>query len=69
MIYAATISTKPANVRRKEAGSDFVTVEWEEPLSNGGTAILDYEVWWDLGAQNGVFELLADSTFNTLQYR
>jgi hypothetical protein len=69
LIYAATISTKPANVRRKEAGSDFVTVQWDAPLSDGGTPILDYEVWWDLGAQNGVFELLTSSTYNTREFR
>jgi len=25
-------------------------LEWEAPASDGGTPILDYELWWDLGA-------------------
>jgi hypothetical protein len=49
-IYAATISTPPVNPRRKSATSSSVTLEWEAPASDGGTPILDYELWWDLGA-------------------
>lgn len=49
-IYAATISTVPLLVRRKEATGASVTLEWDHPADNGGTPILDYEIWWDLGA-------------------
>jgi hypothetical protein len=37
-------------------------------LSDGGSPLLDYEVWWDLGAGNDVFELVTDTTSNTLEF-
>jgi hypothetical protein len=67
-IYAATISSVPLNARNLTADISSVTLQWDSPASNGGTPITDYQVFWDLGAQNDEYQLLASSTGNFLSF-
>lgn len=52
------------NVRILESASTFIAITWDIPTSNGGSPIIDYKVYWDLGSASGYFELLASTTNN-----
>jgi len=45
-----------------------VSISWSVPVSNGGSPILDYKIWWDAGLRNDVFVLLQSSTGNLHQF-
>jgi hypothetical protein len=57
-IYAATIPDKPLNLAKVSADSTYVMFDWEAPVSDGGSPILDYQVYWDEGKSNNVFVVL-----------
>lgn len=65
---AATVSTQPLNLRKLSASQTSISLEWDEPSSTGSTPIIDYEVFWDNAAENGVFVLLTATTGNFLTY-
>ena len=67
-IIAATVPTVPLNLRKSTASISLITIDWDLPTHHGDTAIQDYEVWWDNGAQNDVYVLLVDSTGNSLTF-
>jgi len=48
----------PTSLLRDEANTDRtkVTLTWSDPPSNGGSTVIDYQVWWDKGLNT--FELL-----------
>ena len=41
---------------------------WDLPSSTGYTAITDYEVWWDVGAEDSNFVVIGASTGNALTF-
>jgi hypothetical protein len=63
-IYAAQISTAPVNLSKLSASATYVQITWSAPLSDGGTPILDYQVYWDEGKANDNFVELSSSTSN-----
>jgi titin len=68
-IYAATIPTAPTNlIRSSTTSKSSVTFTWSAPISNGGSPITDYSVYWDQGADNNLYVIVAPSTGNSLTY-
>ena len=68
-IYAATIPTAPTNlVRSSTTSKSSVIFTWSAPASNGGSPVTDYAVYWDQGADNNLFVLVAPSTGNSVTY-
>lgn len=67
-IIAATVPSKPLNLRKDSATTGIITVVWDAPRSDGDSVVLDYEVYWDDGAEDGNFEIAADSTGNALTF-
>ena len=51
-IIAATIPSKPLNVRKDSATTGLITAVWDLPATDGDSPILDYEVWWDDGSES-----------------
>lgn len=66
-IKAATIPDPPATPTMVSQSTSTIVIEWTDPY-NGFDTIIDYKVYWDAGRGDNVFDLLADSTFNTLTY-
>lgn len=46
----------------------IITIVWDLPDSDGDSEILNYEVWWDDGAEDGNFVIIASSTGNALTF-
>jgi len=67
-IIAATVATPPLNLRKQAASQTSIQIVWDAPLSDGSTPITDFNVWWDNGAENGVYVELTASTGNLLTY-
>lgn len=67
-IIAATVPTKPLNVRKASATTGIITIEWDAPASDGDFPVTDYEVWWDDGAEDGNFNIIGASTGNALTF-
>jgi hypothetical protein len=67
-LIAAKIPDPPINLSKVGSASNFVHFSWEAPLSNGGSPITDYEVYWDEGDQDDHFVLLVSSTGNQLEF-
>jgi hypothetical protein len=67
-VIAATVPSPPLNLLIEDTASNFVHFSWSLPLSDGGSSILDYEVYWDEGDQDEDYVLLLSSTGNQLQF-
>jgi hypothetical protein len=67
-IYAATVPSQPLMLAKTAAGKTFVSFNFTPPSTNGGSPILDFKVYWDAGAMDGVFVLLQASTGNLLTF-
>lgn len=67
-IMSATVATPPLALRKQLSSQTSITIQWDPPSSDGSTPITDYEVFWDNGAENGVFTQLAPSTGNLLTF-
>jgi len=65
-ILAATVSTEPLNLRKVSATTARIEIEWDVPANNGFSAVFDYVVYWDEGAQNDAYSILTPSTGNGL---
>jgi len=61
LVYAATVTSVPLNVRKKTASTSSITIEWDAPTNTGNSPITDYRVSWDTGAQNNVYVVAASS--------
>lgn len=57
-IYAATIPSQPLNLQKLSSDESQITVMWSLPTDNGGSLLLDYKLYWDMGVQNGQMHLL-----------
>lgn len=60
--------SQPLLLAKTAAGKTFVTFNFAVPTTDGGSPILDYKVYWDAGAMDGVFVLLQASTGNLLTF-
>ena len=67
-IIAATVPTQPLNVRKDSATTGIITIDWDLPAFDGDSAITDYEVWWDDGAEDANFNIIGASTGNALTF-
>ena len=65
-ILAAQIPDAPTNLANdvQNTKSDRIGLTWSAPSFNGGSAILDYKIWYD-NAKGGSFSVLAESAFGT----
>jgi len=65
-VIAASVPDAPTALLRDEANTDRtkVTLTWSDPPTNGGSTVLDYQVWWDKGLNT--FELLVLDQFAPL---
>lgn len=66
-ILAAQIPDAPTNLQNVEEVTNRNTIglDWEAPVFDGGSALLDYSVWYD-NALGGDFELLQSGVTDTL---
>jgi hypothetical protein len=48
-IIAASVADPPINVRRVDSTKSSVTLTWDPAAFTGGTAIRDYQLYWDNG--------------------
>jgi hypothetical protein len=55
------VPSEPQTLAEDSANTDHteVTFTWSAPSDNGGAAVADYRVYWDAGAANGSFSMLA----------
>lgn len=60
-IVAATEPTVPGVPYKHQASIDSIEIRWTEPVSNGGSEITDYAVYWDEGRGTNEFVYI-DST-------
>jgi hypothetical protein len=68
-IYAATVPSVPLTLKRNSATTQSsVVLTWSAPATNGGSPINDYSVYWDQGADNNIYSLVASSTGNSLSH-
>lgn len=65
-VMAATLPGQPVNLSRKSSDEQSITIQWNEPIENGGSPILDYQVSWDEGTA-GSFTSLG-STLNSSEF-
>ena len=54
VVIAGTIPSKTPTPEKFEASVDSIEIRWSAP-SDGGSAIIDYGVFWDNGIGGGVF--------------
>ena len=59
-IIAAGLSSAPQNLIRNELETNQtqVSISWEAPANDGGSPIIHYYIYWDLGNGDGNYELL-----------
>ena len=67
-IIAGTVPSMPLNLRKNSASISQITIDWDLPATDGDSPITDYEVWWDSGAENGLYTQATDSTGNSLTF-
>jgi hypothetical protein len=67
-VMAAQLSSEPTDLQMIYATYNTISFEWFDPVDNGGTPILDFEVHWNEGVDGQVFSLLQESTLGMNQY-
>lgn len=67
-IMPAELPTPPTNPQMISSTSSTIHLEWFDPVSNGGTPISDYQIYWDNGSSGSQFELLASTTLGMNSY-
>ena len=60
--------SKPLNARKVSSTTGIISIEWDLPESDGDSQILDYEVWWDDGAEDANYDIIGTSTGNGLTF-
>lgn len=65
MIVAATIPDAPGIPWKHVASINSIELRWDEPVSDGGSSLTDYRVYWDEGRGTDEFVYIA----NTLGYQ
>lgn len=61
---AAQLPTPPTNPTLVYSTTSTITFEWYEPEDDGGSPIIDYQIYWNAGIVNGPFVLLQNTTLN-----
>jgi hypothetical protein len=61
-IMAAQLPTPPIDPVQVYSTSTTITYDWSDPEDNGGTPILDFEIYWNEGVDDAAFVLLQHST-------
>lgn len=64
----ADLPTPPTNPQMISSTSSTIHFEWFDPISNGGTPISDYQIFWDSGSSGDQFELLTETTLGMSSY-
>ena len=67
-VIAGTPPSIPLNLQRAPGvtpDDTKITLDWDEPSSNGGTAVTGYSLYWDAGTQSGLPTTLLTTTTNT----
>ena len=61
-VKAAQTPDKPTNVANVEAQTSATQIglTWQAPANDGGSAVTDYQIWYD-NASGSTFEMLATS--------
>jgi hypothetical protein len=67
LIVAAVIPSQPGTPYKNYASISAIEIRWTEPLSNAGSNVTDYRVWWDEGKGTDEFVYI-DSTEGYLTY-
>jgi len=51
-ILAAKVPTQPLSLVNNSTvtAAGVIGITWQPPSSNGGIAVLDYEIWWKTGS-------------------
>jgi hypothetical protein len=63
----AVVPTPPLNLRLVTSTASSIFIEWFDPLSNGGTQVMDYQVFFAEESSSD-FELLAPTTLGMNSY-
>ena len=63
----AVVPTPPLNLRLVTSTASSIFIEWFDPLSNGGTQVMDYQVFF-AEENSSDFELLAPTTLGMNSY-
>lgn len=61
---AAQLSTPPMYPSLVFSTTSTITFDWFDPDDDGGTPIIDFQIYWNAGITNGTFVLLQSSTLN-----
>ena len=60
-IIAGTVPGPPSSLLKVSADTTQITFSWSAPSDNGGTPLVDYQIYWDNGINSGQ-HLLKNST-------
>jgi hypothetical protein len=66
-IMPADLPTPPLSPILISSTSSTIHFEWFDPISNGGTPVSDYQIYWDNGTGNQ-FDLLTETTLGMNSY-
>lgn len=60
---AAQVPDPPTDLQVKASSDISITIEWNDPLYDGGSPVTDFKIYWNAGVENGNFELLQGTNF------
>ena len=62
-IIAAQIPDAPISLETTASSDISITIEWSDPVFNGGSDVTDFKVYWNQGVDDDPFVPLAETTF------
>lgn len=65
---AAQVPDPPTNLDLVSSSDISITIDWQDPVFNGGSPVTDFKIYWNEGIDDGPFVLLQDTNFGFNTY-
>ena len=62
---AAQVPDPPTDLESTASSDISITIEWLDPVFDGGDPVNDFKIYWNAGDDNGNFVLLQDTNFGS----
>ncbi len=67
-VMAAQLPTVPVDLLLITATKTTISFEWSDPLDDGGSPIIDFQVYWDSGVDGQTPTMILSSTLGMNLY-
>ena len=64
-VMAAQVPDPPTDLESTASSDISITIEWLDPVFDGGDPVNDFKIYWNAGDDNGNFVLLQDTNFGS----